>query len=213
VGGDPSLYITGTAAPRGRVDFAVPNTPTTIIDETIAAARGVASLLVGDRRAAGHFDFSPRGVVGSFIALLVALAVGVYMPLPVGDDAAAMPSSTQEVLIDGLVFALQLGVAALLLRLLKRQDGFVPYLVAGNWANFYASIAAVLLTLVGVSPDATIIFFVLVLIVFEINTARLLMTLAPRQIILFLGGQVLIVGFIGLIAIGLFVPPGTLPSA
>jgi hypothetical protein len=186
----------------------VPNTPTSFIDELAASARGVAAIVVNNRSAPNYFDFTQRGLVGSFIVLLVAAAIDAYLPVLTGtaDGGADQLAPSVVLLLTGVLFSLQAGVGALILRQMHRFDAFVPYLVAGNWASFFATIAANLLKLVGVSDGVGLIFFGLVLFVVEINTARLIMTLTTKQVVIFLVVQTLAV-LMGLILVaGIFFP-------
>ena len=62
----------------------MPARTTTLFEELTAAGRGVVALVVGDRRASDYFDFSRRGLYGSFIALLLAQLLAAYGPLVLG---------------------------------------------------------------------------------------------------------------------------------
>lgn len=183
----------------------MPNKPTTIIDELIAAARGVAAILVGDRKAASHFDFSLRGLAGSFVAFLVATAFSAYVPVLTGSsDASRMPIGGL-VLVELFLFAVQMGFSALVLRQLHRMDGFVPYLVADNWATFFVTAISTLLNVLGLTGDFMVLLIGLVVIVIEVNIARLIVTLSPWQIAMFLIAQ--IVGVLcGLLLLVMLVP-------
>jgi hypothetical protein len=186
----------------------VPNRPTTIIEELVAAARGVAAIVVGDRDARRHFDFSQRGLVGSFIAFLVAATVDAYLPLLTGGGAAPGEdlSPTRVLVMSGLLFGVQVGASWVILSRMGRADGFVPYLVADNWASFYAAAASSLLKLIGVGDAIGAVFFWLLVLVVEINTARLILTLTVRQIIAFLVLQGVAVTVAFFVLLSLFVP-------
>jgi hypothetical protein len=177
---------------------------TTITGEMAAAARGVLALVVGNRRAPEYFDFSERGLVGSFIAFLMVAALNAVLPKLLG---VAGPGSSvfRAVAMVAILFALQIGFSAIVLRQLKRLDGFVPYLVADNWATFYITIASTMLALFGLSGDMAIILLGILVIVVEINIARLIVTLSPLQIAMFLIAQLVGVS-IGLILVGILLP-------
>jgi hypothetical protein len=170
----------------------------------LAAARGIAAVTIGDKRAAAYFDFSPRGLVGSFIAFLVATAFSAYLPHVTGGASAGVPTS-RLILMAGLLFAVQLGFSALVLRQLKRLDGFVPYLVADNWATFFVTAVSSALTLLGLSSDAAVLLVGILVLVIEINIARLVVGLKGWQIAMLLVAQLVGVGF-GLLLVGLVVP-------
>lgn len=183
----------------------MPKPPTTIVEELIAAARGVAAIVTGDRRAAGYFDFSQRGLAGSFIAFLVATTFSAFLPSVGGDSGYGALPPGRLITIAGFLFAVQIGFSALVLRQLKRLDGFVPYLVADNWATFFLTAISSLLTLMGIGGDFVVIVVGILVLIVEINTARLIVTLSPWQIAMFLVAQLVGVA-LGLIVISLFVP-------
>lgn len=169
-----------------------------------AAARGIAAITVGDRRAPSFFDFSARGLAGSFIAFLVATSLSAYLPLFTGDDEPALPSSLL-VLIAAIPFLLQLGCTALVLRQLNRLDRFVPYLVADNWTSFYMTAVLILLSLMGSSSRLSLLLIGVPLFVIEINIARLVVGLRPWQIAMLLVAR-LVGAAIGLVLIEMIVP-------
>lgn len=172
----------------------------TIIEEAVTAGRGVLALIMGDRRAAGYFDFSQRGLVGSFIAFIAVTALNAALPRLMG-AAGADASIFRAVAMIAILFAFQLGFSAIVLRQLKRLDGLVPYLVADNWATFFITLASTVLVLLGLSGDVALIAIGILVIVVEINIARLIVTLSPLQIAMFLIAQLVGVS-IGLLVIG-----------
>ena len=176
----------------------------TIIEEMTAAGRGVLALIVGDRRAANHFDFSDRGLIGSFIAFLIVAGVNATLPSLLGAGGPAA-SIFRSITMIAILFACQLGFAALVLRQLKRLDGLVPYLVADNWATFFITLGSSVLAILGLSGDIALIAIGILVIVVEINIARLIVTLSPLQIAMFLVAQLVGVS-IGLALIGLILP-------
>jgi hypothetical protein len=180
--------------------------PKSLIDEMSAAARGCIALIVGDRRAADYFDFSLRGVAGSFIAFLVATLINALVPLLFGVQPQPGEIS-RSLLLVAVLFALQLGCSALVLRQIGRLDGLLPYLVADNWATFFISILSTLLTIAGVGGELAIIAIGILVIIVEINIARLIVTLTPLQIAMFLVAQLVGVT-IGLLVLGGLMPPG-----
>jgi hypothetical protein len=182
----------------------VPPSQTTILEEMTAAWRGLLALITGDRKAATYFDFSLRGLAGSFIAFLAITAVNSTLPVALGLNGPAA-SIGRSVLMVTVLFALQIGFAAIVLRQLKRLDGLVPYLVADNWATFFITLASTALALVGFSGDVTLIAIGILVIVVEINIARLIVTLSALQIAMFLVAQLVGVA-IGLLLIGAIFP-------
>ncbi|WP_375450113.1 hypothetical protein [uncultured Devosia sp.] len=174
-------------------------------DELRDAARGFIALLLGNRQAATHFDFSQRGLAGSFIAFLLASALGAW-----GGHLFGLQSppgaATQGLIVGAVLFLVQMGVSYLVLRQMGRLDGFVPFLVADNWVTLFTSIAALLLLGLGGPNDIIIIAIGIVVIVVEVNIARLIVTLAPLQIAMFIGAQ-LVATVIGMVLLG-----GSLPA-
>ncbi len=176
----------------------------TFIEEMTAAAKGCLALLLGRRNAASFFDFSQRGLVSSFIAFLFATALNAYLPLLLRLDIPP-GSITRGLVTSGLLLGLQIGFAALVLRQLGRLDGFTPYLIADNWATFFFTLISLALVVVGFPGDVALFAIGIVVIVVEINIARLIVTLSPLQIAMFLIAQM--VGLsIGLLLLAFFMP-------
>lgn len=175
----------------------------TIIEELMAAGRGVSALLMGDRQAGSWFDFSQRGLYGSFIALLAATAISACLPLAMGSSAPG--DITRSVLTYALLFAMQVAFSAIVLRQLKRIDGLVPYLVADNWASFFITLISAAVTALGFDGDFALIVFAILVVIIEVNIARLVVTLSPLQIAMFIVAQLVGV-LIGLAFIGMLFP-------
>lgn len=173
-------------------------------DEVVAAGRGVAALIVGDRRASQYFDFSQKGLVGSFIGFLAITLVSALVPLviPGGREDYSIARST---MIAAVLFASQVGFAAIALRQMHRLDGLRPYLVADNWASVYISAGQLILSLVGFQGDIAFFALSILVIVVEINIARLIVTLSPLQIAMFMIAQLVGVS-IALIVVGIVFP-------
>lgn len=182
----------------------MPERSNEIWNEVASAARGVVALVIGDRRANGYFDFSDRGLVGSFIAFLVVALLNTAVPLLLGvpGTSGTVFRAIATVII---VLALQIGAAALVLRQLKRPDALVPYIVVDNWATFYLTIATTLLGLVGAGGELMFIATGIVIIIIMINIARLILTLTPWQIASFLVVQ-LVSGVIALFVVSAVFP-------
>jgi hypothetical protein len=175
----------------------------TFIEEMMAAGRGVIGLVIGDRQAGSYFDFSRRGLAGSFIAFLLITGLNAVLPLVLGDrDPGGIARS---ILMVAILFAMQVAFSAIVLRQIKRLDGLVPYLVADNWATFFLTLISAALAAAGLSGDPVLIVLGIVVLVVEVNIARLIVTLSPLQIAMFLIAQVVGVS-IGLIVIGFTFP-------
>ena len=184
----------------------------TFLEELMAAGRGVFGLLIGDRRAGTYFDFSQRGLAGSFIAFLAVTGLNAVLPVVLGlKDSSGI---ARGVLMVALLFAFQLAFSAIVLRQLKRMDGLIPYLVADNWATFFLTLISGALAAAGVDGDPVLIVLAIVVIVIEVNIARLIVTLSPLQIAMFLIAQLVGVS-IGLALIGFTfpIPPDAVTAA
>jgi hypothetical protein len=174
----------------------------TFVEEMMAAGRGVIGLLTGDRQAGSYFDLSNRGLAGSFIALLLITALNAVLPIILGSEG---DSITRGVVTVVLLFALQLGFSVIVLRQVNRMDGLVPYLVADNWATFFLTLISAALAAAGLANDLSLIVLGVVVIIVEVNIARLIVTLPPLQIAMFLIAQLVGVS-IGLAVIGFLFP-------
>lgn len=182
----------------------MPERSNDIWNEVASAARGVVALITGDRRAGSYFDFSDRGLVGSFIAFLVVAMLNTAVPLVLGVPGMS-GTVFRAIATVIIVLALQIGAAAIVLRQLKRPDALVPYIVVDNWATFYLTIATTLLGLVGMGGELVFIATGIVIIVIMVNIARLILTLTPWQIASFLVVQ-LISGVIALFVVSAVFP-------
>ncbi len=173
------------------------------------AARGVLALSIGDRTAPTRFDFSLRGLAGSLIALLVSTTLAAFAPQWLGITATA-GAATLSLLLGLMIYVVQMGIAYLVLRQLGRLDGFVPFLVADNWANFFLSFLSLGIVLSGGGEGSVIVIGLIVLLV-EINVARLVVALAPMQVASFIIAQLVgsVVALLTLVA--LFPNAGILP--
>ncbi len=185
-----SLYMVRAFlyAPDSDGYFRLPGQISSFVDELVTAARGSLALLMGDRRAPDYFDFSQRGVIGSFIALLGIMVIEAVVPMLLG--ATPRPGSVTRAMVStGILYAGQLGASAAVLRQLSRSDGFWPYVVCLNWVS--AFLAAITLVLLVMRIDSSVMFIAAILIglAIQINIARLVVTLKPGQIVLLLVAQ------------------------
>lgn len=174
---------------------------TTFLDEFLSAARGCLALVIGNRQASSFFDFRQVGLVGSFIAILVGMAVQAFVPQLFGIGAGAPAGAAAgAIMVGGVALGMQYGVAYLVLRLLGRGDGFVPFVVVQNWVTLFQSILAVAIIVIFGHPMAlsedgqtleltggSIPFLALgiVAMVVWVNIARLILTLRPAHVALF----------------------------
>lgn len=172
----------------------------TFLEETLSAIQGCWALITGRQDAARYFDFTQRGLIGSFIALVLATGISVFGPMLLG--VPAQPgAATSAAMLAGLLFALQLGAAYIVLRQMGRLDGLVPFIVADNWVNFVVSLfGTIILVLLGGS-DIMLFVVGIVSIVIEVNIARRILTLAPLQVATFIVVQI-VAQLIGVLILG-----------
>ena len=201
----PSIIFRGDLSVRVRRERArsVPQSQS-LIEETTAAAQGCLALVTGNRAAPGYFDFSLRGLVGSFIAFLVATLLSALVPLllqtPVEPGGIA-----RGLLMAGVLVVLQIGFAALVLRQIGRLDGLLPYVVADNWCSFFVTLLSIVLAVLGLVGDIVMLATVVLVLILEINIARLIVTLRPLHIAFLLGAQFIGVSLV-LLAFGGLLP-------
>lgn len=174
---------------------------TTFLDEFLSAARGCLALVIGNRQASSFFDFRQVGLVGSFIAILVGMAVQAFVPQLFGiGGGAPAGAAAGAIMLGGVALGVQYGVGYLVLRLLGRSDGFIPFVVVQNWVTLFQSILAVAIIVIFGHPMAlsedgqmveltsgSIPFLALgiVAMVVWVNIARLILTLRPAHVALF----------------------------
>lgn len=175
----------------------------------MSAARGLLAVLVGDRRAPGYFDFSQRGLFGSFIAFFAASLINALSPMLMGIELPPGALGRGLVMVLAL-FAVQIAFSALVLRQLGRLDGLVPYLVADNWATFFITLISTVMAFAGISGELSIILLGILVIIVEINVARLIVTLSALQIAMFLIAQLVGVTIMLMVLGSIF--PGLMPD-
>jgi hypothetical protein len=175
----------------------------TFLDELMAAARGCLALLLGWRDAASYFDFSQRGLVGSFIAVVIGIGLTALGPQPLSEPATVTTGAAMTVVIfECLIIGVQFGVAWLVLRQLGRGDGLVPFMVVQNWGILFQAILAEFIIIAFGPPIAiegdvaqltngSLPLGILAIMVFivAVNVGRLILTLRPLHVALFVGAQ------------------------
>lgn len=179
-------------------------TPPSFQQEAINAAQGSWRLLIGRRDAPGFFETDQRGLVSSFIALFISIAVTL-------GTAALMRSGSSEVTSFSLIFTNVVLYAALVaaswvvLRVMGKTDRFVPFLAVDNWLNAFISIVLALAGLLGLTGETVMFAAIVAGLAARINNARLVVGLNFGQIVMLMVAQVVGV-VIGLGVLGLFLP-------
>ncbi|KKB77047.1 hypothetical protein VW29_19005 [Devosia limi DSM 17137] len=179
----------------------------TFVDEMTSAARGCWALLTGNRQAASYFDFSQRGLVSSFIAVIAGIVIAAYGPMLLG-FAQSPGTATQVVLGNIGAFAIQALVAYLVLRQISRLDGFIPYLVASNWVTLLTAIALFIAPLLGGLGVLLLVAILVSMLVIFVNIGRLIVTLTPMQIATLCVAQIAAV-LIGLLILSMIIVAGS----
>lgn len=179
----------------------MPERNRSFVQEVAEAFRGVLGLVVGDRESPRRFNFSIEGLIGSMIALLLITGLSDYLPVLLGHPGAMFRSFAS----DTLLTALQWGCSALVLRQVGRSDGFVPYLVADNWATVFITIAITTFQLMGGASDILSMAVVVLLLVVAVNIGRLVVGLPALQVATLVIAQ-LTGAAIGILAIGILFP-------
>ena len=149
---------------------------------------GFAAIVARAPRRLSHIStFLLRGLMGSLAAFLDRPVVDTYFRScrPRRGDGAGLA----EHIAGLLLFALQMGPTALILRQMGRPDGLVPYMVADNWATFFTMVATVLLALSAPDPAMAGAGALSLVLIIMINIARLIVTLVGWQIVGFLAAN------------------------
>ncbi len=157
------------------------------IAEFRSAMRGIVALLGGDRAAPRYFDFSPAGVAGSFVPVLVVAVLEMIEQMAIG--MAAPGDITRSAVQTGIIYAVFIGSTALLLLAIGRRDAFRPFLVTYNWVNAALTMVIGLLMMAGFMVAMALAFVGTLVMI--INIGRLIMTLKPGQVAMLLITQVI----------------------
>lgn len=178
----------------------------TFIEEALSAARGCWALVTGRSDAASWFDFSQRGLVGSLVAVLLALLIAGFGPMLLGVQVPS-GAATQSIFMNGALFVAQALMAWVVLRQMGRPDGFIPYLVASNWVTLLSGVLLLFSLLLGEMGLVVLLAIVIVALLTFINIGRYIVTLKPMQIgLLFISQAVGVFLALGVLALILPVP-------
>lgn len=177
----------------------------TLFEEAQVAIGGTWRLLLGREDAGYHFDFSQRGLAGSFIPLVVAnvLLAGFFTT---GGQMQSGFSPAMQIFASGLLVAFRYGAMRLVLPQLSALHAFRPFMVASNWSMAIGLLAMMGITFVsafiaalvlGPAGGGAIVSLILLLwlgialamIVVEINIYRLIVGLKAGEIVLVVMAQ------------------------
>lgn len=177
----------------------------TFSQELINAFRGTLEILRGRREGAAHFDFSMRGLAGSFIAFFLGAALSLLAPgftsdpnVTLSEQAGESIGSQGSLVILGVVvllFLFQVGFGAIALLQFKKIDMLIPYLVSDNWAGLFIGALSAILLFLGNPGGISLLIVIGFALTSKINICRLILGLKPVQIAMFLVAQ-----FIGVLS-------------
>lgn len=176
-----------------------------LFQEAGLALGGTWRLLLGRTEARAYFDFSQRGLAGSFIPLVLATVVLVGF-IGAGSAGQTGISAAMQIFILGAIATLRLSALRVILPRLDALHAFRPYMVASNWASAILFVAIVGITLgtvfvaaliLGPASGPTLVGLVLTLwgavaialLVIEVNILRIVAALGATEIALALAAQ------------------------
>lgn len=178
---------------------------TTLFEEATLALGGTWRLLLGRADAGYHFDFSRRGLAGSFIPLVIAnvLLAGF---LGTGGQMQGGYSPAMQIFGAGLLTIFRYGAMRLILPQLSALHAFRPFMVASNWsmaigvfAMLGATFAGAFLAALFLGPGGgnAIVSLILLLwlglagamLAVEINIYRLVVGLKAGEIVMVVMAQ------------------------
>lgn len=178
----------------------------TLLEEAGRAVGGMLRLVLGRRDATSRFDFSQRGLAGSFIALIVAF-VAFTAITGMGAAVRQTMSPTGQLFIIGTLVAARFVALRVVLPRLNALHAFRPVMVASNWVNAIAvgglvaatfCLAFVGALMLGPTAGETLVAIILTLwvaiaiatFVAEVNILRLVAALGGGEIVMVLAAQV-----------------------
>lgn len=173
--------------------------------EVISAADGSWRLLIGRREAPGYFTTDLRGLVSSFLALLVVVAITLVL------NALTAPADFPLTSFDifssnALLYLAMTGASWVALKFLGKQDMFIPYLAVDNWINAVLQIALALLGLINPQGDFVLLIALVAGLAARINNARLVVGLKAGGIVILIIAQMIGI-LIGLMFVGSILGP------
>jgi hypothetical protein len=149
------------------------------LDDIVRFVVGAGLLLKNDERGMAAFDVSLKGFVQSFAAAVIALPIFAFVHFVqtrhLGMDGTPLGLAVLAYAVRWLAFPL---TAAALAKMMHREQHFVPYVVAANWASIIqigiVAAAVLLSTLLSSGVAAFLILVVTVgLLVYDFFIARI----------------------------------------
>ncbi len=176
-----------------------------LIEEGASAVGGTWHLMLGRPDALSRFDFSQRGLAGSFIALIVAFVVFTAIT-GMGAAARQTMSPAGQLFIIGTLIAARFVALRVVLPRLDALHGFRSVMVASNWVNAIAVGGLVGVTfcvafagalMLGPTAGETLVAIILTLwaaiaiatFIAEINILRIIAGLRGGEVVMVLAAQ------------------------
>ncbi|WP_417583919.1 hypothetical protein [Pelagibacterium sp.] len=177
-----------------------------LLEEAGWALGGTWRLVLSRSDAPSWFDFSQRGLAGSFVPLIIAYAAFVAF-MGLGAQQAQIFSAASLLFIFGALVCARFLALRLIFPRLGVLHAFRPVLVAINWSNAF-TLAAILITifavsflgafLLGADSGGTLVNTILIvwaalglaMLVVEINILRLIAGLGAGDVVIVLAAQI-----------------------
>lgn len=160
----------------------------TFQQETQSALQGGLRLLMGKRDAAQFFYFDRRGLVSSFIALVVTIGISLALSA-FSHDSEMVVSSFNLLFTNVALYGVLTLVTFIVLTAFGKQDRFIPYLVVDNWLNAIMSFGLAFIGLMDTSGQITLFLALILGLIVRVNNARLIVELKIWQIVVLMLAQ------------------------
>lgn len=169
--------------------------------EAKSALTGVVRLFLNDREALRYFRVDLGGLMASFAALTISWILFLFAPAQFGIEMheAASVSLLRTVLSQ---VALYVGVA-LFVKLVKQEQGFLPYLITHNWSSLFLMPFQIGVLL---APEGALFVFLAGVtafsLIFFLRTTQIILHASFTQVMMLVGllaiALVVLVGVTGL---------------
>ena len=163
----------------------------TLLEETRAALAGSWRLVAGRRDAPGYFSTDMRGLVSSFIALLISVAI-TFLASGVVAPAGAEISTFAALLQNALSYAGIMAPTWVIFNLLGFAGRFVAFVTVENWLTAFVNLAVTGAALFSGNTLLTVIVAAagVITLVARINNARLVVGMKAAQIAMLVVAQI-----------------------
>jgi len=177
-----------------------------LFDEIVRAGQGTLALVRGQRNAPSFFDYSYAGLAGSFAFLVITLGLSAFLNASVSQQTPFTLSAWQWFSMLVSIISIQLASAAFVLAQMRRSDGLLPYIVTSNWTTFFLSMIALIIGFLPLGFSVTMFVLLAGTLIIWVNTLRLVVTLSPGQIAIFILVQLGVTFFAAIVVAALILP-------